>query len=54
MFKKNTIIFKENDIKGNALLMMLPFLIFMLIFGYALIKRTSASHTQSYKNFLKF
>ncbi len=34
--------------RGNALLMLLPFVIYMVIFGYALIRRTSAEHTQSF------
>lgn len=34
--------------RGNALLMMLPFIIYMVIFGYALIRRTSAEHTQTF------
>lgn len=40
--------FRDGGRRGNALLMMLPFLIFMLVFGYALIRRTTAEHTQSY------
>ncbi|HPG56393.1 MAG TPA: hypothetical protein PKW98_01130, partial [Candidatus Wallbacteria bacterium] len=33
---------------GNAVLMLLPIVLFMLVFGYALIRRTSSEHTQSF------
>lgn len=35
--------------KGNALLMFIPLVFFLLVFGYALISRTSADHTQSFR-----
>lgn len=34
--------------RGNALLMMLPFIIYMVIFGYALVRRTASEHTQTF------
>ncbi len=33
---------------GNAVLMLLPIVLFMLIFGFALIKRSTSEHTQSF------
>ncbi len=34
---------------GNAVLMLLPFLLFMLIFGYSMISRSTSEHTQSFR-----
>ena len=35
-------------VSGNAVLMLLPIVLFMLIFGFALIKRSTSEHTQSF------
>ncbi|HOT75175.1 MAG TPA: hypothetical protein PK467_05270 [Candidatus Wallbacteria bacterium] len=39
---------RRRSVSGNAVLMLLPIVLFMLVFGYALIRRTSSEHTQSF------
>lgn len=39
----------SHDQAGNALIMLLPFVLFLLIFGYALISRSTAEHTQTFR-----
>jgi len=34
---------------GNVVLMLLPFVLFMLVFGYSMITRSTAEHTQSFR-----
>lgn len=36
------------EASGNAVLMLLPIVLFMLIFGYSLIMRSTSEHTQSF------
>ena len=48
MLKNRGFWIKKGARRGNALLMMLPFLMFMVVFGYALIRRSTSEHTLSY------